>query len=87
MQYHLAYIKHFMLTLKVTGKPNLLNDRDNSDKLKERYQKYTQLPEDAKIYRHDLNQCIEFLVLEFEGRLISWGKWVNKGKNLEPQFL
>ena len=38
-------------------------------------------------YRHDLNQFIEFLVLEFEGRLIYWGKWVNQGKNLEPQFL
>ena len=71
---HPAYIKHFMLTLKVTGKPNLLNERDSSGKWKEHYKKYTQQSEDAKIYNHDLNQFIEFLVPEFEGRLISWGE-------------
>jgi hypothetical protein len=74
MEHHPAYIKHFMLTLKVTGKPNLLNERDNSGKWKERYKKYTQQPEDTKIYKHDLNQFVEFLVPEFEGRLISWGE-------------
>lgn len=74
MEHHPAYIKHFMLTLKVTGKSNLLNKRDGSGKWKERYKKYTQQPEDAKIYKHDLNQFIEFLVPEFEGRLIAWGR-------------
>jgi hypothetical protein len=28
----------------------------------------------TEIYNHDLNQFIEFLVPEFEGRLISWGE-------------
>lgn len=74
MEHHPAYIKHFMLTLKVTGKLNLLNERDSSGKWKERYKKYTQQPEDTKIYKHDLNLFIEFLVPEFEGRLISWGE-------------
>ncbi|EKU37809.1 hypothetical protein ACINWC141_3573 [Acinetobacter sp. WC-141] len=74
MEHHPAYIKHFMLTLKVTEKPNLLNERDSSGKWRERYQKYTQQPEVDKIYKHDLNQLIEFLVPEFEGRLISWGE-------------
>ncbi|WP_223155289.1 DUF6035 family protein, partial [Acinetobacter baumannii] len=74
MEHHPAYIKHFMLTLKVTEKPNLLNERDSSGKWQERYKKYTQQPESTKIYKHDLNQFIEFLVPEFEGRLISWGE-------------
>lgn len=74
MEHHPAYIKHFMLTLKVTGKPNLLNERDFSGKWKDRYKKYAQQPEDTKIYKHDLNQFIELLVPEFEGRLISWGE-------------
>ena len=74
MEHHPAYIKHFMLTLKVTGKPDLLNERDSSGKWKERYKKYTQQPEEAKMYKHDLNHFIEFLVPEFEGRLITWGK-------------
>lgn len=74
MEHHPAYIKHLMLTLKVTGKPNLLNERDGSGKWKERYKKYVQLPEDFKIYKHDLNQFIEFLVPEFKGRLITWGE-------------
>lgn len=74
MEHHPAYIKHFMLTLKVTGKPNVLNERDSSGKWKERYKKYTQQPEEAKIYKHDLNQFIEFLVPEFDGKLIAWGE-------------
>ncbi|WP_336024229.1 DUF6035 family protein [Acinetobacter lwoffii] len=74
MEHHPAYIKHFMLTLKVTDKPNLLNERDSSAKWKERYKKYIQQPEEFKIYKHDLNQFIEFLVPEFEGRLIAWGE-------------
>ena len=74
MEHHPAYIKHFMLTLKVTDKPNLLNERDNSGKWKERYKKYVQQPEEAKIYKHDLNQFIEFLVPEFKGKLIAWGE-------------
>lgn len=74
MEHHPAYIKHFMLTLKVTGKPNLLNERDSSGKWKERYKKYTQQSEVDKIYQHDLNQFIEFLVPDFDGRLISWGE-------------
>ncbi|WP_332605194.1 DUF6035 family protein [Acinetobacter sp. ESBL14] len=74
MEHHPAYIKHFMLTLKVTGKPDLLNERDSSGKWKQRYKRYTQQPEDAKIYKHDLNQFIEFLVPEFEERLIAWGE-------------
>lgn len=45
MEHHPAYIKHFMLTLKVTEKPNLLNERDSSGKWQERYKKYTQQPE------------------------------------------
>lgn len=73
MEHHPAYIKHFLLTLKVTDKPNLLNERDSSGKWKERYKKYIQQPEEFKIYKHDLNQFIEFLVPEFEGRLIAWG--------------
>ena len=60
--------------LKVTGKPDLLNERDSSGKWKERYKKYVQQPEEFKIYKHDLNQFIEFLVPEFEGRLIAWGE-------------
>ena len=63
-----------MLTLKVTGKANLLNERDSSGKWKERYKKYTQQSEVEKIYKHDLNQFIEFLVPDFDGRLISWGE-------------
>ncbi|MDQ1208966.1 hypothetical protein QE380_001889 [Acinetobacter baylyi] len=74
MEHHPLYIKHFMLTLKVTGKPNLLNERDISGKWRERYKKYTQQSEEIKMYKHDLNQFIEFLVPEFEGRLISWGE-------------
>lgn len=74
MEHHSAYIKHFMLTLKVTGKSNLLNERDSSGKWEERYKQYTLQPEDAKIYKHDLNQFIEFLISEFEGRLIAWGE-------------
>ncbi|MFG0750514.1 DUF6035 family protein [Acinetobacter ursingii] len=73
MEHHPEYIKHFMLTLKVTGKPNLLTKRDTSGKWMGRYKKYTQQPEELKVCKHDLNQFIEFLVPEFEGRLISWG--------------
>lgn len=74
MEHHPAYIKHLMLTLKVTGKPDLLNERDSSGKWKDRYKKYVQQPEEFKIYKHDLNQFIEFLVPEFKGRLIAWGE-------------
>ena len=58
----------------INGTTLLLNDRDSSGKWKERYKKYTQQSEDTKIYKHDLNQFIEFLVPEFEGRLIAWGE-------------
>lgn len=85
MEHHPAYIKHFMLTLKVTGKSNLLNERDNSGKWKERYKKYTQQPEEAKIYKHDLNQFIEFLVPEFKGQLISWGESCGFHSKINPQ--
>ena len=39
----------------------------------ERYRKYKEQPESLKIYKHDLNEFIEFLVPEFEGKLIDWG--------------
>ncbi|WP_335994327.1 DUF6035 family protein [Acinetobacter pittii] len=74
MEHHPAYIKHFLLTLKVTGKPNLLNNRDISGKWQRRYEAYKQQSENAKIYQHDLNQLIEFLVPEFHGQLIAWGE-------------
>lgn len=74
MEHHPEYIKHFMLTFKVTGKPSLLIDRDVSGKWTERYKKYIEQPEEFKTYKHDLNQFIEFLVPEFEGRLIAWGE-------------
>ena len=83
MEHHQAYIKHFMLTLKVTEKPNLLNERDSSGKWRERYKKYTQLPEVDKIYKHDLNQFIEFLVPEFKGRLIAWGERCESYSNVQ----
>lgn len=73
IEHHPEYIKHFMLTLKVTGKPNLLVERDKSGRWSERYKKYIQQPEVLKIYKHDLNEFIEFLVPEFEGKLIDWG--------------
>jgi hypothetical protein len=34
---HPAYVKHFMLTLKIISNTKLLNKTDASDKLKERY--------------------------------------------------
>lgn len=46
---HPAYVKHFMLTLKIISNTKLLNKTDASDKLKERYKKYTQKSEDSKI--------------------------------------
>lgn len=73
MEHHPAYIKHFMLTLKITNKPNLLVERDKSGSWEERYRKYKEQSEECKIYKHDLNEFIEFLVPEFEGRLIKWG--------------
>lgn len=85
MEHHSAYIKHFMLTLKVTDKPNLLNERDVSGKWKERYHKYIQQPKESKIYHHDLNQFIEFLVPEFEGRLIAWGDQCGLQSKLNSQ--
>lgn len=74
MEHHPEYIKHFLLTLKVTGKADLLKQRDISGKWTARYEAYIQQPEELKTYKHDLNQFIEFLVPEFEGRLIAWGK-------------
>jgi hypothetical protein len=74
-----------MLTLKVTGKPNLLNERDSSGKWKDRYQKYTQQAEHIKIYKHDLNHFIEFLVPEFEGKLIAWGESCGFHSKINPQ--
>ena len=73
LEHHPEYIKHFMLTLKVTGKPDLLVERDKSGRWVERYRKYKEQPESLKIYKHDLNEFIEFLVPEFEGKLIDWG--------------
>lgn len=73
IEHHPEYIKHFMLTLKVTGKLNLLLERDKSGRWVERYRKYKEQPEALKIYKHDLNKFIEFLVPEFEGKLIDWG--------------
>lgn len=74
IEHHPEYIKHFMLTLKITGKSSLLTERDYSGKWSERYGKYIQQSEELKVYKHDLNEFIEFLVPEFEGRLINWGK-------------
>lgn len=74
MEHHPEYIKHFLLTLKVTGKPDLLKERDRSGKWNARYGAYIRQPEELKNYRHDLNKFIEFLVPEFDGRLASWGK-------------
>lgn len=85
MEHHPVYIKHFMLTLKMTDKPNLLNERDISGKWKERYKKYIQQPEEAKIYKHDLNQFIEFLVPEFKGKLIAWGESCGFLSEMNPQ--
>lgn len=73
IEHHPEYIKHFMLTLKVTGKLNLLLERDKSGRWVERYRKHKEQPEALKIYKHDLNKFIEFLVPEFEGKLIDWG--------------
>lgn len=74
MEHHPEYIKHFLLTLKVTGKADLLKERDKSGKWTARYEAYIQQPEEFKIYKHDLNEFIEFLVPEFEKRLIAWGE-------------
>ncbi|EPL5036921.1 TPA: hypothetical protein ACGC0F_003373, partial [Acinetobacter baumannii] len=74
MEHHPEYIKHFLLTLKVTKKNNLLkNDLVKYERWIKRYSEYIRQPDSLKIYKHDLNDFIEFLVPEFEGRLKEWG--------------
>ncbi|HGH3155869.1 TPA: DUF6035 family protein, partial [Acinetobacter baumannii] len=74
MEHHPEYIKHFLLTLKVTKKNNLLkNDLVKYERWIKRYSEYIRQPDSLKIYKHDLNVFIEFLVPEFEGRLKEWG--------------
>ena len=77
MEHHPEYIKHFLLTFKVTDKPDFLKERDTSGKWIARYGVYTKQPEEIKTYKHDLNEFIEFLVPEFDGRLISWGRSID----------
>ncbi|MCA4419755.1 hypothetical protein LDY12_15690 [Acinetobacter baumannii] len=74
MEHHPEYIKHFLLTLKVTKKNNLLkNDLVKYERWIKRYSEDIRHPDSLKIYKHDLNDFIEFLVPEFEGRLKEWG--------------
>ncbi|MGH1968950.1 DUF6035 family protein, partial [Acinetobacter baumannii] len=51
----------------------LKNDLVKYERWIKRYSEYIRQPDSLKIYKHDLNDFIEFLVPEFEGRLKEWG--------------